>query len=128
MIKIIETLELESQGKAINFNKNDETFKYSNYQKYLSRALSDTKAIEVIGSRTLELIKSGVITDDKELYNALEYGSKPNSGSIYGHGFYSITNNIMWKDELYRTKAKEKLYNQMKYWRDVCKKLIHEKK
>lgn len=113
----------ESVGDPINFDRTDETFKYtgSYTDNDMKRANSLSEMLYSVGKSALELIKDGKIIDEKQLYNVLQYGSDVNSGArVYGSGFSDMYQSNLMRDILYKTKAADKLYAQMKYWEDKC--------
>ena len=108
---------IDSQGKAITFNRNDETFKYDGAypDSTMKFANQSSKQIENLGTHIINELKKGNMTYD-EAYDALQYGVGGVKGIDAGQGFYHINDNINMKDILYGTAAQKKLENQMNYY------------
>ena len=120
-----------SDGRAIDFNRKDDTFKYngSYNDNMMNQARRDSIMIEELGSKAVEEIRNGNITDESQLNDYLNYGSSPRSKAKpgYGYGYYELQSNSTWRDDLRNTKAYEEITAQADYWTNKTKSELQQR-
>lgn len=119
-----------SNGKAIDFNTKDDTFKYtgSYNRNKMDKARADSIMIEKLGSKAIEEIKNGNITDETQLNDYLDYGNSVKSKAKpgYGYGYYELQRSEMWRDDLRNTQAHKEINAQANYWREKAKNELQQ--